>query len=87
MKKDELDYDKKHEDLKKKIEKNSKVVNISIIIEACLESSFQLWFQTLYMFPIFVGLSTNTYTAWNIVRILGIMTSFLTTAYTQVFIR
>ena len=87
--KDELgdDFDIQHEELKGEIDKNSKDVNVSIIIEACVESSFQLWFQTLYMFPIFVGLSTNTYTYKNVVRILGIIISFLTTAYSMVFIR
>lgn len=70
-----------------KIEKNSKFVNISMIIEATIESSFQLWFQTLYMFPIFVGLNKNTFSSSNLLTIVSIVASFLTTAYTMVIIR
>ena len=46
-----------------KIKKQEAFVNLSLLIEASIESSFQFWFQTVFLFPtIFtsftVGLST-----------------------------
>ena len=49
---DEEERKKRILKVKKKQEKHTRFLNVSLINEAAMESSFQLWFQTLYMFPI-----------------------------------
>ena len=73
---------------KKKIEKQINFENLSLILEASLESSFQMWFQTIYLFPILMYLGDFSFTSiivWR--RIMSIVASFLATAYSIVYSR
>ena len=44
-------YKKKNAEIEKELEDNQSRVNISVVIEAAIESSFQFWFQTVYLIP------------------------------------
>ena len=76
-----------------KIRKQEAFVNLSLLIEASMESSFQFWFQTVFLFPtIFIsfvstegGLSTLS-DLFN-VRLLSICFSFGSFAFTFYKIR
>ena len=45
------EYIDKNKEYEKEQEDNQSIVNISVVIEAALESSFQFWFQTVYLMP------------------------------------
>ena len=72
---------------KAKIERQNKFVNISMITEATMESSFQLWFQTHFLFPMIGGIKKTSYSPAILMKILSVLFSFCTTAYTMVVIR
>ena len=73
-------YTSEEEKDRKEKEKQRAFVNLSMILEGTFESSFQLWFQTLYFFPVLVFIDRKSYGRLTIVRILSIISSFL--AYT-----
>jgi len=60
---------------------------LSMILEASLESSFQMWFQTIYLFPILMYMDDFSFTSNIIWRIISIVASFLATAYSIVYSR
>ena len=85
---DEEERKKRILKVKKKQEKHTRFLNISLINEAAMESSFQLWFQTLYMFPIV--LSIGSLKEWKLDRIsvsFSILSSFISLTYSVVYIR
>ena len=45
------EYIEKNKKYEKELEDNQSIVNISVVIEAAMESSFQFWFQTIYLMP------------------------------------
>ena len=76
------EYQRKEQILKvqKKQEKHTRFLNISLIHEAVMESSFQLWFQTLYMFPIvlfFLGGESGCLRTEVIIGTISILCSFI----------
>ena len=90
---DEEERKKRILKVKKKQEKHTRFLNVSLINEAAMESSFQLWFQTLYMFPIvlfFLGGESGTLKEWKPDRIsvsFSILSSFISLTYSVVYIR
>ena len=90
---DEEERKKRILKVKKKQEKHTRFLNVSLINEAAMESSFQLWFQTLYMFPIvlfFLGGESGTLKEWKLERIsilFSILSSFISLTYSVVYIR
>ena len=90
---DEEERKKRILKVKKKQEKHTRFLNVSLINEAAMESSFQLWFQTLYMFPIvlfFLGGESGTLNEWKPDRIsvsFSILSSFISLTYSVVYIR
>ena len=77
---------------KEKYESNSKIVNVSMTIEASIESGFQFWFQSIYLLPTLIlsfmdidGL--NSWTDLFNWRIFSIAMSFATFAWTFFKIR
>ena len=79
--------------LVEKIRRNEAVINLSHLIEATAESSFQFWFQTVYLMPtIFISFtaesqSLKTWTDLFQWRIVSILISFGTFALTFYNIR
>ena len=62
---------------KDNIETQEAFVNLSLILEGTVESSFQLWFQVLYFFPLLVFFIRDSY-EWSFgVRTLSILSSFI----------
>ena len=91
---DEEERKKRILKVKKKQEKHTRFLNISLINEAAMESSFQLWFQTLYMFPIvlfFLGGESGSLKEWKqearISISFSILSSFISLTYSVVYIR
>jgi len=81
------DDDEKVGAKKREIENQRDYENFSVILEASLESSFQMWFQAIFLFPLFLFLVQSTYTKFVIMRIFSVVGSFLSTAYSIVFCR
>ena len=79
-----------HSDWKKyvkEIEDNQSLVNISIVIEAAIESSFQFWFQTVYLMPtVFLSfMDLGEESKWSDLvnwRVFSILLSFGTFSWT-----
>ena len=74
-------------DLMKKIENYQSTVNISVVIEAALESGFQFWFQTVYLMPtIFLTfMDIDEQSNWSDLftwKVLSILLSFGTFSWT-----
>ena len=76
-----------------KLKNNESLLNLSHMIEATIESSFQFWFQTIYAFPtLIINLIHNGNQEWNMnelvnMRLISILFSFGTFAYTFYNIR
>ena len=62
---------------KKDLEIQEAFVNLSLILEGTVESSFQLWFQVLYFFPVIVFSIRDSYDWFLGVRIISILSSFV----------
>ena len=72
----------------KELQDQNAFINLSAIIEGTFESSFQLWFQTLYFFPVLVLFNSKPLVTRNTwIKILSILSSFITTAYSIVYSR
>ena len=81
---DEEERKKRILKVKKKQEKHTRFLNVSLINEAAMESSFQLWFQTLYMFPIvlfFLGGESGCLRTEVIIGTISILCSFISLTY------
>ena len=80
------------EETNKKIKKARCFENVSLILETTLETSFQMWFQTMYLFPLLLDIfNINWYDTTNgseiIWRIISILSSLLSASYTNVYTR
>ena len=82
------------EKFQKKLDKIEHIVNLSLILEASLEASFQFFFQTVYIMPSVVvaltALSTSRTFAWEDLfnrRKVSILLSFLTVSWAFYAIR
>ena len=89
-----LTFEEKKEKFQKKLDKIEDIVNLSLILEASLEASFQFFFQTVYIMPSVVvaltALSTSRTFAWEDLfnrRITSILLSFLTVSWAFYTIR
>ena len=85
MKENENEADDKRKSVKQKesktdLEIQEAFVNLSLILEGTIESSFQLWFQVLYFFPVIVFFIRDSYEWFFGVRILSIGSSFVSYA-------
>lgn len=86
-------FDKDWKKWNEKIRKQEAFVNLSLLIEASVESSFQFWFQSVFLFPtIFIsfmgtGCGLSTWSDWFNLRLLSIFFSFGSLAYTFYKIR
>ena len=90
----EREYEKKKEKYQNKLDKIEDIVNLSLILEASLEASFQFFFQTVYIMPsvvvAFVGVFNSKTFAWEDLfnrRISSILLSFLTFSWAFYAIR
>ena len=88
------DFEEKKEKFQKKLDKIEHIVNLSLILEASLEASFQFFFQTVYIMPSVVvaltALSTSRTFAWEDLfnrRKVSILLSFLTVSWAFYAIR
>ena len=86
-------YEIEKSKLVEKIRRNEAVVNLSHLIEATAESSFQFWFQTVYLMPtIIISFTSESQgsTKWTDLcqwKIVSILISFGTFAFTFYNIR
>ena len=74
----------KQKELKTDLQIHEAFVNLSLILEGTIESSFQLWFQVLYFFPVIVFFIRDSYEWFFGVRILSIGSSFVSYAVSTV---
>ena len=79
------------EETNKKIKKARCFENVSLILETTLETSFQMWFQTMYLFPLLLAIYDpnfeTTYESETIWRITSIIVSLFSASYTNVYSR
>ena len=86
------DINKEQKKWKLELDIQAKIVIISMIIEAAIESGFQFWFQSIYLMPTlilsFIGIGVTT--SWTDLfnwRLFSIAMSFYTFAWTFYNIR
>ena len=88
------EFERLKEQYQRKLDKIEDIVNLSLILEASLEASFQFFFQTVYIMPSVVvainGIFDSRTFAWEDLfnrRILSILISFLTFSWAYYAIR
>ena len=88
------EFERLKEQYQRKLDKIEDIVNLSLILEASLEASFQFFFQTVYIMPSVVvainGIFDSKTFAWEDLfnrRILSILISFLTFSWAYYAIR
>ena len=88
------EYEENKKIYQKQLDKIEDIVNLSLILEASLEASFQFFFQTVYIMPsvvvAFVGVFNSKTFAWEDLfnrRISSILLSFLTFSWAFYAIR
>ena len=80
-------------ELEEELEINLSLVNVSVVIEAALESCFQFWIQTIYVVPTlylsFMDVTSEGYGWADLfnLKIFSIVTSFATFSWTFCSIR
>ena len=90
---EDFDYDNRKTIFIEELEDQEQITTISMIVEACMESSFQFFFQGLFSLPTMVfsfmdiyddGMDMTELVNW---KIASIVISFLTFAFTSFNIR
>ena len=85
-------YERKNENLKKKVAEHQILTNLSLILESSFESSFQFFFQGIFFFPTLILACMDVSGASelkNLVdwKIVSIIISFLSFSWTSLNIR
>ena len=88
-KEDKNSFEIKQHRLMDKLRNLDSIVNLSVLIEASTESSFQFWFQTVFIFPTMILSFTDSNNQinwsdlfnWRLVSILISFASFAMTFY------
>ena len=83
------EHEKKKEELMLELDEQNKLTNISMLIEAGTESSFQFLFQSLYFFPTIVLALVDLSSLSDLVdiKILSILISFVSFSWSSFNIR